>query len=181
MVFYQDKVYNIQIRQQHQQFLLGTGLKLQEVNRPETWTWTWSQSLQVPHKQHTNAAFPLHGTSLQGHSRLEVPGKRQLGPKLSWDELIKSSWYHVVEMWLKSKVKVQWLNTLDNLDDWGLDPIRNLLLVIIHPNIVFGIKWTFNISVLKLKNNTFVMSSGLKVTVDYFYKSGVCVNELSSG
>ncbi|XP_022625110.1 lymphocyte cytosolic protein 2 [Seriola dumerili] len=30
MVFYQDKVYNIQIRQQHQQFLLGTGLKVQE-------------------------------------------------------------------------------------------------------------------------------------------------------
>lgn len=32
MVFYQDKVYNIQIRQQNQQFLLGTGLKVQEVN-----------------------------------------------------------------------------------------------------------------------------------------------------
>ncbi|KAG7237512.1 hypothetical protein INR49_032261 [Caranx melampygus] len=47
MVFYQDKVYNIQIRQQHQEFLLGTGLKLQEVNRPETWTQTWSQFLQV--------------------------------------------------------------------------------------------------------------------------------------
>ncbi|KAM7397413.1 hypothetical protein PAMA_005623 [Pampus argenteus] len=31
MVFYQDKVYNIQIRQQNQQFLLGTGLKVQEV------------------------------------------------------------------------------------------------------------------------------------------------------
>ncbi|KAM7373824.1 hypothetical protein PAMP_006524 [Pampus punctatissimus] len=30
MVFYQDKVYNIQIRQQNQQFLLGTGLKVQE-------------------------------------------------------------------------------------------------------------------------------------------------------
>ncbi|XP_029375399.1 lymphocyte cytosolic protein 2a [Echeneis naucrates] len=30
MVFYQEKVYNIQIRQQHQQFLLGTGLKAQE-------------------------------------------------------------------------------------------------------------------------------------------------------
>ncbi|XP_058483698.1 lymphocyte cytosolic protein 2a [Solea solea] len=30
MVFYQDKVYNIQIRQQKQQFLLGTGLKVQE-------------------------------------------------------------------------------------------------------------------------------------------------------
>ncbi|XP_029028571.1 lymphocyte cytosolic protein 2a isoform X2 [Betta splendens] len=30
MVFYQDKVYNIQIRQQKQQFLLGTGLKAQE-------------------------------------------------------------------------------------------------------------------------------------------------------
>uniref|UniRef100_A0A3Q3WUU0 SH2 domain-containing protein n=1 Tax=Mola mola TaxID=94237 RepID=A0A3Q3WUU0_MOLML len=30
MVFYQDKVYNIQIRQQNQQFLLGTGLKAQE-------------------------------------------------------------------------------------------------------------------------------------------------------
>lgn len=32
MVFYQEKVYNIQIRQQNQQFLLGTGLKFQEVN-----------------------------------------------------------------------------------------------------------------------------------------------------
>lgn len=32
MVFYQDKVYNIQIRHQNQQFLLGTGLKVQEVN-----------------------------------------------------------------------------------------------------------------------------------------------------
>ncbi|XP_040006311.1 lymphocyte cytosolic protein 2a isoform X2 [Xiphias gladius] len=30
MVFYQDKVFNIQIRQQNQQFLLGTGLKVQE-------------------------------------------------------------------------------------------------------------------------------------------------------
>ncbi|XP_067348741.1 lymphocyte cytosolic protein 2a isoform X2 [Channa argus] len=30
MVFYQDKVYNIQIRQQNQQFMLGTGLKAQE-------------------------------------------------------------------------------------------------------------------------------------------------------
>uniref|UniRef100_H2T7M0 SH2 domain-containing protein n=1 Tax=Takifugu rubripes TaxID=31033 RepID=H2T7M0_TAKRU len=30
MVFYQEKVYNIQIRQQNQQFLLGTGLKFQE-------------------------------------------------------------------------------------------------------------------------------------------------------
>lgn len=30
MVYYQDKVYNIQIRQQNQQFLLGTGLKVQE-------------------------------------------------------------------------------------------------------------------------------------------------------
>ncbi|XP_053188195.1 lymphocyte cytosolic protein 2a [Scomber japonicus] len=30
MVFYQDKVYNIQIRQQHHKFLLGTGLKVQE-------------------------------------------------------------------------------------------------------------------------------------------------------
>ncbi|XP_028278189.1 lymphocyte cytosolic protein 2a isoform X2 [Parambassis ranga] len=30
MVFYQDKVYNIQIRQQNQQFQLGTGLKAQE-------------------------------------------------------------------------------------------------------------------------------------------------------
>ncbi|TKS83377.1 Lymphocyte cytosolic protein 2 [Collichthys lucidus] len=30
MVFYQDKVYNVQIRQQNQQFLLGTGLKVQE-------------------------------------------------------------------------------------------------------------------------------------------------------
>ncbi|KAM9348483.1 lymphocyte cytosolic protein 2a [Symphorus nematophorus] len=30
MVFYQDKVYNIQIRQQNQNFLLGTGLKVQE-------------------------------------------------------------------------------------------------------------------------------------------------------
>lgn len=30
MVLYQDKVYNIQIRQQNQQFLLGTGLKVQE-------------------------------------------------------------------------------------------------------------------------------------------------------
>ncbi|XP_076605825.1 lymphocyte cytosolic protein 2a [Chaetodon auriga] len=30
MVYYQDKVYNIQIRQQNQQFLLGTGLKAQE-------------------------------------------------------------------------------------------------------------------------------------------------------
>lgn len=30
MVLYQGKVYNIQIRQQNQQFLLGTGLKLQE-------------------------------------------------------------------------------------------------------------------------------------------------------
>ncbi|XP_008276318.1 lymphocyte cytosolic protein 2a isoform X2 [Stegastes partitus] len=30
MVFYQDKVYNIQIRQQNQQFQLGTGLKVQE-------------------------------------------------------------------------------------------------------------------------------------------------------
>ncbi|XP_045896926.1 lymphocyte cytosolic protein 2a [Micropterus dolomieu] len=30
MVFYQDKVYNIQIRQQNQEFLLGTGLKVQE-------------------------------------------------------------------------------------------------------------------------------------------------------
>lgn len=30
MVFYQDKVYNIQIRQHNQQFLLGTGLKVQE-------------------------------------------------------------------------------------------------------------------------------------------------------
>lgn len=33
MVFYQDKVYNVQIRQQNQQFLLGTGLKVQEVNK----------------------------------------------------------------------------------------------------------------------------------------------------
>ena len=32
MVFYQDKVYNIQIKQQNQHFLLGTGLKVQEVN-----------------------------------------------------------------------------------------------------------------------------------------------------
>lgn len=31
MVYYQDKVYNIQIRQQNQQFVLGTGLKVQEV------------------------------------------------------------------------------------------------------------------------------------------------------
>lgn len=31
MVFYQDKVYNVQIRQQNQSFLLGTGLKVQEV------------------------------------------------------------------------------------------------------------------------------------------------------
>lgn len=30
MVFYQDKVYNIQIRQQNQKFLLGTGLKVHE-------------------------------------------------------------------------------------------------------------------------------------------------------
>uniref|UniRef100_A0A3B4H8T9 Lymphocyte cytosolic protein 2 n=1 Tax=Pundamilia nyererei TaxID=303518 RepID=A0A3B4H8T9_9CICH len=30
MVYYQDKVYNIQIRQQNQQFVLGTGLKVQE-------------------------------------------------------------------------------------------------------------------------------------------------------
>lgn len=30
MVLYQDKVYNIQIRQENQQFLLGTGLKAQE-------------------------------------------------------------------------------------------------------------------------------------------------------
>ncbi|XP_034539281.1 lymphocyte cytosolic protein 2a [Notolabrus celidotus] len=30
MVFYQDKVFNIQIRQQNHQFLLGTGLKVQE-------------------------------------------------------------------------------------------------------------------------------------------------------
>nr|XP_046266702.1 lymphocyte cytosolic protein 2a [Scatophagus argus]XP_046266703.1 lymphocyte cytosolic protein 2a [Scatophagus argus] len=30
MVFYQDKVFNIQIRQQNQQFQLGTGLKAQE-------------------------------------------------------------------------------------------------------------------------------------------------------
>ncbi|XP_068188195.1 lymphocyte cytosolic protein 2a isoform X2 [Antennarius striatus] len=30
MVLYQDKVYNIQIRQENQQFLLGTGLKVQE-------------------------------------------------------------------------------------------------------------------------------------------------------
>ncbi|XP_071760232.1 lymphocyte cytosolic protein 2a isoform X1 [Centroberyx gerrardi] len=30
MVLYQDKVYNIQIRQQQQQYLLGTGLKVQE-------------------------------------------------------------------------------------------------------------------------------------------------------
>ncbi|XP_059207041.1 lymphocyte cytosolic protein 2a [Centropristis striata] len=30
MVLYQDKVYNIQIRQQNQRFLLGTGLKVQE-------------------------------------------------------------------------------------------------------------------------------------------------------
>uniref|UniRef100_H3BWR3 SH2 domain-containing protein n=1 Tax=Tetraodon nigroviridis TaxID=99883 RepID=H3BWR3_TETNG len=30
MVFYQEKVYNIQIRQQNNQFLLGTGLKVQE-------------------------------------------------------------------------------------------------------------------------------------------------------
>ncbi|XP_026213290.1 lymphocyte cytosolic protein 2a isoform X2 [Anabas testudineus] len=30
MVFYQDKVYNIQIRQQNKQFMLGTGLKAQE-------------------------------------------------------------------------------------------------------------------------------------------------------
>ncbi|XP_074528667.1 lymphocyte cytosolic protein 2a [Halichoeres trimaculatus] len=30
MVFYQDKVFNIQIRQQNNQFLLGTGLKVQE-------------------------------------------------------------------------------------------------------------------------------------------------------
>ncbi|CAK6980054.1 lymphocyte cytosolic protein 2a [Scomber scombrus] len=30
MVFYQDKVYNIQIRQQNHNFLLGTGLKVQE-------------------------------------------------------------------------------------------------------------------------------------------------------
>lgn len=30
MVYYQDKVYNIQIRQQNQKFLLGTGLKVQE-------------------------------------------------------------------------------------------------------------------------------------------------------
>ncbi|XP_036976271.1 lymphocyte cytosolic protein 2a isoform X1 [Acanthopagrus latus] len=30
MVFYQDKVYNIQIKQQNQHFLLGTGLKVQE-------------------------------------------------------------------------------------------------------------------------------------------------------
>lgn len=35
MVFYQDKVYNIQIRQQNQQFLLGTGLKVQEVNEEQ--------------------------------------------------------------------------------------------------------------------------------------------------
>lgn len=34
MVLYQGKVFNIQIRQQHQQFLLGTGLKAQEVNNP---------------------------------------------------------------------------------------------------------------------------------------------------
>lgn len=33
MVFYQEKVYNIQIRQQNHQFLLGTGLKVQEVYR----------------------------------------------------------------------------------------------------------------------------------------------------
>ena len=32
MVFYQDKVYNIQIRQHNQNFQLGTGLKVQEVN-----------------------------------------------------------------------------------------------------------------------------------------------------
>ena len=31
MVFYQDKVFNIQIRQENQQFQLGTGLKVQEV------------------------------------------------------------------------------------------------------------------------------------------------------
>ncbi|XP_054481460.1 LOW QUALITY PROTEIN: lymphocyte cytosolic protein 2a [Anoplopoma fimbria] len=31
MVLYQDKVYNIQIRQQNQNFLLGTGLKAQEI------------------------------------------------------------------------------------------------------------------------------------------------------
>lgn len=31
MVFYQDKVYNIQIRQQDQRFMLGTGLKAHEV------------------------------------------------------------------------------------------------------------------------------------------------------
>lgn len=31
MVFYQDKVYNIQIREQNQSFLLGTGLKVQEL------------------------------------------------------------------------------------------------------------------------------------------------------
>ncbi|XP_065819187.1 lymphocyte cytosolic protein 2a [Labrus bergylta] len=30
MVFYQDKVFNIQIREQNHQFLLGTGLKVQE-------------------------------------------------------------------------------------------------------------------------------------------------------
>lgn len=33
MVYYQDKVYNIQIRQQNQQFLLGTGRTVHEVNR----------------------------------------------------------------------------------------------------------------------------------------------------
>lgn len=32
MVYYQDKVYNIQIRQQNQQFLLGTGRTVHEVN-----------------------------------------------------------------------------------------------------------------------------------------------------
>ncbi|KAM3601215.1 uncharacterized protein V6R79_009341 [Siganus canaliculatus] len=31
MVLYQEKVYNVQIRQQNQQFLLGTGLKVQEM------------------------------------------------------------------------------------------------------------------------------------------------------
>lgn len=36
MVLYQDKVYNIQIRLQDQQYQLGTGLKSQEVNPAQT-------------------------------------------------------------------------------------------------------------------------------------------------
>ena len=46
MVFYQDKVYNIQIRQQNQQFQLGTGLKVQEVHTAHTPTFTLYQDLE---------------------------------------------------------------------------------------------------------------------------------------